>query len=300
MEFLSSLKKTDFFRQPVKVMLKIISNVKDMQAASTALRARGDSIVFVPTMGFLHDGHRALLSAGRQMGTALVMSIFVNPAQFGPREDLSAYPRDLDRDLKMAEEEGVDIVFTPSAADMYPEGFKTFVEVEGISNTLCGASRPGHFRGVATVVLKLFNIVMPHRALFGRKDYQQLKVIEQMSRDLDLPVEITGVDTVREADGLAMSSRNSYLGPRERAAAACVPRAMEEARRLVAFGEAESRVVIEKLKKIIEKESLAVIDYIKVCRSDNLEDAPVIDEGSMLFLAVKVGKARLIDNTRLR
>jgi pantoate--beta-alanine ligase len=184
--------------------------------------------------------------------------------------------------------------------DMYPEGFKTFVEVEGLSNTLCGASRPGHFRGVATVVLKLFNIVMPHKALFGKKDFQQLKVIERMVKDLDLPVEITGVETIREADGLAMSSRNSYLGPAERSAAVCVPKAMEEARKLVAAGEGQSRAVIEKVKKIIEKEPLAVIDYIRVCRSDNLEDAPVIDEGSMLFLAVKVGKARLIDNTRLK
>ena len=264
------------------------------------MRAKGDSIVFVPTMGFLHDGHRALLCAGRRLGTTLVMSIFVNPAQFGPREDLSAYPRDLDRDLKMAEEEGVDIVFTPSAMDMYPEGFKTLVEVEGLSNTLCGASRPGHFRGVATVVLKLFNIVMPTRALFGKKDFQQLKVIERMVKDLDLPVEITGVETVREADGLAMSSRNSYLGKEEREAAVCVPNAMEEARKLVAAGEGQSRAVIEIVKKIIEKEPLAVIDYISVCRSDNLEDAPFIDEGSMLFLAVKVGKARLIDNTRLK
>lgn len=280
--------------------MQIINSIKEMQETSAALRLKGEVIVFVPTMGFLHDGHRALLALGRQMGTTLVMSIFVNLAQFGPREDLSAYPRDLDRDLKMAAEEGVDIVFTPSAADMYPEGFKTYVEVEGLSDTLCGASRPGHFRGVATVVLKLFNIVMPTRALFGKKDFQQLKVIERMVKDLDLPVEITGVDTVREPDGLAMSSRNSYLGPQERTAALCVPRAMEQARRLVAAGEAESRIVIEKVKKIIEKEPLAVIDYVRVCRSDNLEDAPIIDDGSMLFLAVKVGKARLIDNTRLK
>lgn len=281
-------------------MPKIITSIKEMQETSLALRAVSGSIVFVPTMGFLHDGHRALLAAGRKMGATLVMSIFVNPAQFGPKEDLSSYPRDMDRDLKMAEEEGVDIVFTPSASDIYPEGFRTFVEVEGLSNTLCGASRPGHFRGVATVVLKLFNIVMPHKALFGKKDFQQLKIIEQMVKDLDLPVEITGVETVREADGLAMSSRNSYLGPLERAAASCVPKAMEEARKLVSAGEGQSRAVIEKVKKIIEKEPLAVIDYIRVCRSDNLEDAPIIDEGSMLFLAVKVGKARLIDNTRLK
>ena len=183
---------------------------------------------------------------------------------------------------------------------MYPEGFSTHVEVSGLSDILCGASRPGHFRGVATVVLKLFNIVMPHRALFGRKDFQQLRVIERMVKDLDLQVEIAGIETIREKDGLAMSSRNSYLGKEERRAAQCVPRAMEEARRIVADGEAQSSVVTEKVKKIIENEPLAVVDYIKVCRADNLLDAPVIDECSMLFLAVKIGKARLIDNTRLR
>src|SRR3990170_1306827 len=225
-------------------MPNIITSIKQMQETSAVLRAKGDSVVFVPTMGFPHDGHRALLRAGRRLGTTLVMSIFVNPAQFGPREDLSAYPRDLDRDLQMAGEEGVDIVFTPSAADMYPEGYKTHVEVEGLSSTLCGASRPGHFRGVATVVLKLFNIVMPSKALFGKKDFQQIKVIEQMVKGLDLPVEIIGVDPFREPDGLAMSSRNSYLAPQERLAAACVPKAMEEARKLVDAGEAESRIVI--------------------------------------------------------
>ena len=281
-------------------MTKIIKTIKDMREESLALREGGGVIVFVPTMGFLHDGHRALLKVGRRLGSTLVMSIFVNPTQFGPREDLSSYPKDLDRDLKMADEEGVDIVFTPSASEMYPEGFCSHVEVSGLSDVLCGESRPGHFRGVATVVLKLFNIVMPHRALFGRKDFQQLRVIERMVKDLDIPVEIAGVETIREKDGLAMSSRNSYLGKEERVAALCVHRAMEEARRMVANGEAQSSIVTEKVKKIIEEEPLAVVDYIKVCRADNLEDAPVIDDCSMLFLAVKVGRARLIDNTRLR
>jgi pantoate--beta-alanine ligase len=281
-------------------MPKIIKTIKEMQETSIALSARGERVVFVPTMGYLHDGHRALLRAARPMGSTLVMSIFVNPAQFGPREDLGSYPRDLDRDLRMAAEEGVDIVFTPEAAEIYPEGFRTYVEVEGLSNTLCGASRPGHFRGVATVVLKLFNIVKPRAALFGRKDFQQLAIIERMVKDLDIPVEIFGVETVREPDGLAMSSRNSYLSADERGAAVCVPRAMEEARRLVAGGEARSAAVIEKVKKIIEKEPLAVIDYINVCRAEDLGDAPIVDDSSMLFLAVRIGKARLIDNTRLK
>ena len=281
-------------------MSKIIKTLKEMREESLSLRESGGVIVFVPTMGFLHDGHRALLKVGRRLGSTLVMSIFVNPTQFGPKEDLGSYPRDLERDLLMADEEGVDIVFTPSAFEMYPEGFCSHVEVSGLSDILCGASRPGHFRGVATVVLKLFNIVMPHRALFGRKDFQQLRVIERMVKDLDLQVEIAGIETIREKDGLAMSSRNSYLGIEERAAALCVPRAMEEARRIVADGEAQSSVVTEKVKKIIENEPLAVVDYVKVCRADNLRDAPAIDECSMLFLAVKIGKARLIDNTRLR
>ncbi len=281
-------------------MPEIIKTVKKMQAASMALRSKGQGVAFVPTMGYLHDGHRALLRAARGAGSCLVMSIFVNPAQFGPREDLSSYPRDLARDLKMAAEEGVDIVFTPEASEIYPEGFRTYVEVEGLSDILCGASRPGHFRGVATVVLKLFNIVMPSAAFFGRKDFQQLKVVERMVKDLDLAVEIVGVDTVREPDGLAMSSRNSYLGREEREAASALPRAMEEARMLVAGGERQSRVVIEKVKKIIEKEPLAVIDYVSVRDAFDLGEAELIDEGSVLFLAVKVGKARLIDNTRLK
>jgi len=277
----------------------IISSVKQMREASITLREGGEVIVFVPTMGYLHDGHRALLKVGRRLGSTLVMSIFINPAQFGPKEDLSSYPRDLERDLLMAGEEGVDIVFTPPAPEMYPEGYSTHVEVSGLSDKLCGASRPGHFRGVATVVCKLFNIVAPHRALFGRKDFQQLRVIERMVKDLGLPVEVASVETVREPDGLAMSSRNSYLSPVERRAASVVPRAMEEARALVAAGEDSGAALVEKVKKIIEKEPLAVIDYVKVCRADNLEDSPVIDDCSMIFLAVKIGRARLIDNTRL-
>lgn len=281
-------------------MPKVIESIKEMQETSLAARARGETVVFVPTMGFLHDGHRSLLRAARKMGTLVVMSIFVNPAQFGPREDLGAYPRDLERDLKMAAEEGVKIVFTPSAGEMYPVGYSTWVDVTGISQTLCGASRPGHFRGVATVVLKLFNIVMPHKALFGQKDFQQLKVIERMATDLHLMVEIIGLETVREPDGLAMSSRNSYLGPEERRVASRIPEAVREARALVADGEARSEAVIEKVKKIIEKEPLAMVDYIRICREDDLGDTPVIDEESRLFLAVKVGKARLIDNARLK
>lgn len=191
--------------------MRVIKNVKEMQEASIASRSKGAAVVLVPTMGFLHDGHRALLKRGRAEGGLLVLSIFVNPSQFGPKEDLSAYPRDIETDLRMAEEEGVDIAFVPEAKEIYPEGYRTWVDVEGLSDRLCGASRPGHFRGVATVVLKLFNAVLPDKTVFGWKDFQQLCIIKRMASDLGLRVEIIGVDTVRDPDGLAMSSRNSYL-----------------------------------------------------------------------------------------
>ncbi len=270
-----------------------------MQAASFAARAKGAGVVLVPTMGFLHDGHRALLRRGRAEGGQLVLSIFVNPSQFGPREDLASYPRDLEQDLKMAEEEGVDIAFVPDTDEVYPEGYCTWVNVEGLSDRLCGASRPGHFRGVATVVLKLFNSVLPDKAVFGLKDFQQLCIIRRMTADLDLRVEIIGVDTVREPDGLAMSSRNSYLTPDERRSASAIPAAIECAKRAVAGGERKVAEIIEKCKNIIEKEPLAVVDYIKVCHHESLEEMKVVSGGAVLFLAVKIGRARLIDNARL-
>jgi len=280
-------------------LLRVIKTVKEMQEASIGARANGAAIVLVPTMGFLHDGHRALLKRGRAREGLLVLSIFVNPSQFGPKEDLSAYPRDLEADLRMAEEEGVDIAFVPDASEIYPEGYSTWVEVEGLSDRLCGASRPGHFRGVATVVLKLFNSVLPDKAVFGRKDFQQLCIIKRMAADLDLRVEIIGVDTVREPDGLAMSSRNSYLTPEERRAASVIPAAIEEARRAVAGGEREVTEIIKKCKNIIEKERLAVVDYIKVCHQESLDEVDEVRGGSVLFLAVRIGRARLIDNAIL-
>ena len=280
-------------------MLRVIKTVKEMQEASIGARANGAAIVLVPTMGFLHDGHRALLKRGRAREGLLVLSIFVNPSQFGPKEDLSAYPRDLEADLRMAEEEGVDIAFVPDASEIYPEGYSTWVEVEGLSDRLCGASRPGHFRGVATVVLKLFNSVLPDKAVFGRKDFQQLCIIKRMAADLDLRVEIIGVDTVREPDGLAMSSRNFYLTPEERRAASAIPAAIEEARRAVAGGERKVSEIIKKCKNIIEKERLAVVDYIKVCHQESLDEVDEVRGGSVLFLAVRIGRARLIDNAIL-
>lgn len=270
-----------------------------MREASSEARSKGKAVVLVPTMGYLHDGHRALLKRGRAEGGLLVMSLFVNPSQFGPSEDFASYPRDLDRDLKTASEEGVDIVFAPDAGEMYPPRFSTWVEVEGLSEKLCGAARPGHFRGVATVVLKLFNAVQPQKAVFGLKDFQQFRIIRKMARDLDLSVEIIGVETVREPDGLAMSSRNSYLTPQERMAARAIPASITAAREAVGAGVRESRIIIEKVKKIIEGEPLAVIEYIKVCDVESLEDTEITSSGSVLFLAVRIGRARLIDNTKL-
>src|SRR5574337_811494 len=188
--------------------MKVIENILEMKAFAESARAKGQKIALVPTMGFLHDGHRELLKTGRRLGDVLVLSIFVNPTQFGPKEDFKTYPRDFEKDSKIAAECGVDCIFAPKAGAMYPEGYQTFVEVTEASKYLCGASRPGHFRGVATVVLKLFNIVMPHKAIFGKKDFQQLVVIRRLVEDLNLGVEVIGAETVREPDGLAMSSRN--------------------------------------------------------------------------------------------
>jgi len=279
--------------------MKIISEVSQMRALSTEWALKSLSPVLVPTMGFLHDGHRALLRAGAAMcdgGRPLVLSIFVNPTQFGPTEDLDTYPRDLERDIEVARAEGVDIVFNPSAVQMYPGGFQTFVEVRELSAPLCGASRPGHFSGVATVVLKLFNIVSPARAVFGMKDYQQLLVIRRMAEDLNLSVEITGVETVREKDGLAMSSRNAYLSAEERKSALCVPRSLDAAEEALCSGEAQSAVIVEKMKKIIEKEPLAVIEYADIRDSQTLAPVKRVEGPAVAAVAVRIGRTRLIDN----
>lgn len=281
--------------------MKVIHDPDEMRLISRRSGATGAKVVLVPTMGYLHDGHRSLLNTGRSMGpdSLLVLSIFVNPAQFGPKEDLASYPRDIARDLELASKAGVDIVFAPDAKAIYPAGFRTHVEVEGLGARLCGLSRPGHFSGVATVVLKLFNIIEPDAAIFGEKDYQQLRIVRKMAADLDLDLDIIGSPTVREPDGLAMSSRNSYLDAKERRAAGCVPRSIEAAKAAVSRGVGLSRAVIEEVKKIIEKEPLAVIDYVKVCDGDTLDDVDDITDGARLFLAVRIGRARLIDNCPL-
>ena len=283
--------------------MDIINDVRQMRDISAGWALKSLAPVLVPTMGFLHEGHRALLRAGREMcgdGRPLVLSIFVNPTQFGPAEDLETYPRDLERDIEVARAEGVDIVFNPSAEGMYPGGFQTFVEVTELSAPLCGQSRPGHFSGVATVVLKLFNIVQPAMAVFGRKDYQQLLVIRRMAEDLNLGVEITGVETVRESDGLAMSSRNAYLSPDERKAALCVPLSLDAAEGALRSGEAQGSVIVEKIKKVIEKEPLAVIEYVDIRDPETLAPIKRVEGQVVAAVAVRIGRTRLIDNRVLK
>jgi len=279
--------------------MRVIKDPGEMRRTAEEARAGGRTVVLVPTMGFLHRGHRELLERGRAAGDVLVLSIFVNPTQFGPGEDFESYPRDMERDLEVAGEEGVDIVYAPEPDAVYPGGFSTFVEVEGLGENLCGPFRPGHFRGVATVVLKLFNTVRPERAVFGRKDYQQLLIIERMARDLDTGVEVIGVDTVRDSDGLATSSRNKYLSEEERRAALAIPRALDVAGAAWAGGERSGPRLTEKMKKIIEDEPEAVIEYIKLVTPDTLEDVDVAEGPVLAALAVRVGRARLIDNRLL-
>jgi pantoate--beta-alanine ligase len=259
----------------------------------------GKRIALVPTMGYLHDGHVSLLREGRSRGDILVLSIFVNPIQFGVHEDLERYPSNVDRDCQIAEACGVDIVFNPTAAAMYPQEFQTGVSVRDISLPLCGASRPGHFDGVATVVTKLFNIVCPDSAIFGRKDYQQLAVIRRMTLDLNIPVEIAGMPIVREEDGLAMSSRNTYLSPFERQSALCLIRAIRRARTLYESGEHSVAVLENETRAIIKQESAATIDYIEFRDCTTLQELTVATSDTLLALAVKIGQTRLIDNTVL-
>jgi len=270
-----------------------------MQGRSRQWREQGLKVVLVPTMGYFHPGHLSLMEYGRTIGDRLVASLFVNPAQFGPQEDLGRYPRDLDRDVRLAREVGVDVLYTPEAGAMYPPGYQTLVTVESLSAGLCGASRPGHFRGVATVVLKLLNQVWPQAAVFGEKDYQQLMVVKQMAADLNLPAEIIGRPIVREPDGLAMSSRNTYLGPEERASALCLYRALLAARELVAAGERRRENILAGVRQIINAAPGVRLDYAALVDPATLQEVEAIDGEARLLLAVWVNQTRLIDNTLL-
>ncbi len=280
--------------------MKIIRSVTEMQQRCLAAREAGQRIAFVPTMGWLHEGHLSLLREGRKRGDLLVLSIFVNPTQFGQGEDFDSYPRDLSRDAALAEAVGTDLIFAPEASDMYPRGYSSYVDVEGLTGVLCGASRPGHFRGVTTVVTKLFTIVQPHVALFGQKDFQQLAVIQRMTADLNLPVEVVGLPIVREADGLAMSSRNVNLSPEQRRQALALSATLGEARQLVAAGQTEAATLVGRLRQKIEAEAETRVDYIQICHRGSLEAQHLVDADSVLLLAVFVGTTRLIDNGYLR
>jgi pantoate--beta-alanine ligase len=269
--------------------------VKEMKAASRAARVQGKRIGFVPTMGFLHEGHLALMRTAREISDWVVVSVFVNPTQFGPQEDLARYPRAMERDSDLCRKVGVAVLFAPTAEEIYPRGFQTYVTVEDLSKPLCGASRPGHFRGVATVVAKLFQIVAPDVAVFGEKDYQQLQVIRRMVRDLDMDVEIVGVPTVREADGLAMSSRNTYLSPQERQRALCISRALARAQTLVSAGVTSAGAVVAEVEAIL-RDAGAQIDYAELRHPETLEPVEEIDSRTLLAVAARIGATRLIDN----
>jgi pantoate--beta-alanine ligase len=279
--------------------MEIISDLKRIQRLCSDLRREGRRIAFVPTMGYLHEGHLSLLREGRERGDVLVLSIFVNPTQFGPNEDLAAYPRDLQRDLDMARSVGVDLVWTPPPQQVYPEGYATYVNVEGLTEVLCGASRPDHFRGVTTVVCKLFNVVQPNVALFGQKDFQQLAVIRRMTIDLNLPVEVVGMPIVREADGLAMSSRNVYLSAEQRQQALVLSRAIARAQEMARGGVADCGEILAALHSMIAGEPDARVDYLQICHQSTLREVARVDGDSVLLMAVFVGKTRLIDNSFL-
>ena len=274
--------------------MQIFQNRRQM---ADACRSANRRLGLVPTMGALHEGHLALVRQARKDNQTLAATIFVNPSQFGPQEDLSAYPRDLKRDLSLLREEGVDLVFTPSVEEIYPPGFNTWVDVGGLGDRLEGAHRPGHFRGVATVVAKLFNIIGPDRAYFGQKDGQQSLVIRKMVRDLNLGVEVVMVPTVRDADGLALSSRNSYLTQEQRRAAPVVYRALQLAQRLWQEGITDGNWIRSETRLVLESEALIErIDYVSVADAETLKELDTVKGGAMVSVAVQLGKARLIDN----
>jgi pantoate--beta-alanine ligase len=276
--------------------MQIAATIAEMRALRRALL--GD-VGFVPTMGYLHEGHLSLVRAARDQNAHVIVSIFVNPAQFGPNEDFARYPRDEERDLSLLRHERVDAVFIPSVDEMYPAGASTFVDVEGVTEMLEGANRPGHFRGVATVVAKLLNIVEPPRAYFGRKDAQQLVVVRKLVRDLRIDVEIVGLPIVREPDGLAMSSRNAYLSPAEREAAVVLSRALREAGALFANGERDAERLRAAMRELIAREPLARVDYVSVADPESLRELDVIERSALASLAVRIGATRLIDNVAL-
>lgn len=274
----------------------VIEEIENMREELDMCRQRGESIGLVPTMGFLHEGHLSLIRQACRDNDTVVVSIFVNPAQFDPDEDYEEYPRDLERDVVKARELGVDFIFSPEVSEMYPRGYRTFVEVEELSGKLCGVSRPNFFRGVATVVSKLFNIVEPDTAYFGQKDYQQFVIIDRMVKDLNYPLELKMMPIVREEDGLAVSSRNDYLNTEEREAAKVLFKALNRGEKLIEDSVRDVGKIRNEMKQIIDEEELATIDYVKVVDPETLDDIGEIGDSVLLATAVYIGETRLIDN----
>ncbi len=279
--------------------MRIIENVSEMQRLADTWRAQGERLALVPTMGFLHEGHLALLRSARKLATKIVISIFVNPTQFAPNEDFGSYPRDLQRDIGLSAAQGTDVAFVPGTDEMYPEGFQTYVNVTEVTRNLCGGSRPIFFRGVATVVSKLFHAVKPHIAVFGEKDFQQLVTIRRMVKDMNMDITIVGHPIVREEDGLAMSSRNAYLKVEQRPAALRLNRSLREAQKLVDSGERDARTILKAVNNCLTNGGGATVDYAKLCNPETIEEVERIAGPTLLALAVWVGKTRLIDNSVL-
>ncbi|MCU0243999.1 MAG: pantoate--beta-alanine ligase [Acidobacteria bacterium] len=277
----------------------LVETAAGMKALSRGWKRAGKTVGFVPTMGYLHEGHLSLVRESKTRSDVTVVSIFVNPTQFGPNEDLAKYPRDLAKDAAYLERAGVDVLYHPPAREVYPPGYRTYVEVEGLQDKLCGRSRPGHFRGVATVVLKLFETVGPDLAFFGAKDAQQVLIIERMARDLDLGVEVVTCPLVREADGLALSSRNAYLSPEERQAALALSIGLRWAERAVAAGERDPAKVVAGIRAVLEAEPLARIDYVEAVDPGTLEPVAEMRGPVLVAVAAFVGSTRLIDNVRI-
>ncbi|MEK9138297.1 MAG: pantoate--beta-alanine ligase [Bacteroidota bacterium] len=280
-------------------MAVLVRDVKEMQRTAESLRSQGKRIGVVPTMGYLHKGHLKLIEVAKQHADVVVTTNFVNPTQFGPAEDFSRYPRDLGRDTELASRAGTDIVFAPDTTAMYPDGYATYVEVERLTNVLEGRSRPGHFRGVATIVAKLFNITRPHVAVFGQKDAQQVVVVRQMLKDLDFDIDLIVCPIVREADGLAMSSRNTYLSPEQRLQATALFKSLKLAEELIKSGERQSPLVLERMVDLITRNSSGVIDYISIADAMTLQELTQCKGPLLISLAVRFGSTRLIDNTTI-
>jgi len=279
--------------------MKQIQTVKSMQHLAARLRRQGKTVGFVPTMGALHEGHMSLIHAARKACDIVIVSIFVNPTQFGPAEDYTTYPRTLKADAALCRRAGVDFLFCPAVKEMYPSGFQTFIQVEKLSQGLCGPFRPGHFRGVTTVVLKLFQILQPHQAFFGQKDYQQSRIIRQMVQDLALPIRVIILPTMREADGLAMSSRNAHLSREERRAASVLYQALKLAKERIRQGKNSSEMVRKNILDLLHQEPLVRLEYLEIVNSEDFKETKEIAGHILIAIAAWVGKTRLIDNIRI-